>query len=168
MKTLLRTNTHIPWMPENSEARLYQTDELPPIQVCRTAFAFAFLDDRMLMTRLVNRGWDIPGGHLEPGESPEQAAVRETLEETQVLVEPLELVGIQELEVFGPLPREGWTRPLGVQLFYRCKVFDILPFISTPEAVGRDFLPPDVVRKVPTMINHDLLYETALKMIKKL
>jgi 8-oxo-dGTP diphosphatase len=165
MKTLLRTNTKIPWIPENSEARLYQTDELPQAHLCGTAFAFAFLDDRMLMTRLANRGWDIPGGHLEPGESPDQAAIRETLEETQVVVEPLELVGIQELEVFGPLPREGWNRPLSVQLFYLCKVLEILPFNTTTEAVGRDFLPPDVVRSLPTMVNHDLLYEIALRKI---
>jgi ADP-ribose pyrophosphatase YjhB (NUDIX family) len=165
MKTLLRTNTHIPWMPENSEARLYQTHELPPTQLCGTAFAFAFLDDRMLMTRLANRGWDIPGGHLEPGESPDQAAIRETLEETQVVVELLELVGIQELEVFDPLQRAGWSRPLSVQLFYRCQVVEILPFHPTAEAVGRDFLPPDVVRTLPTMVNHDLLYEIALRKI---
>ncbi len=117
------------------------------------------------MTRLVKRGWDIPGGHIEPGESPEKAVIRETREETQVIVEPFELVGIQELEVFGTLPRDGWTAPLGVQLFYLCKVIEILPFIPTQEATGRDFLAPDIIRTIATMVNHDLLYEIALSKI---
>ena len=150
-------------MPGNSEARLYHTDEMPPVDICSTAFAFAFMDDRMLMTRLVKRGWDIPGGHIEPGESPEQAVIRETIEETQVVIQPLELVGVQELEVFGPLPRDGWTTPLGAQLFFLCTVIDTLPFFSTRETNERAFLAPDFIRTIPTMINHDLLYEIALK-----
>lgn len=166
MKNLLRTNTKIPWMPTNSEARLYHTDEMPPVDICGTAFAFAFIEDRMLMTRLVKRGWDIPGGHIEPGESPEQAVIRETIEETQVIVEPVELVGVQELEVFGSLPRDGWTTPLSTQLFYLCRVAETLPFIPTRETTERDFLPPDFVRTVPTLVNHDLLYEIALKRIQ--
>lgn len=167
MKNLLRTNTKIPWMPTNSEARLYHTDEMPPLEICGTAFAFAFIDDRMLMTRLVKRGWDIPGGHIEPGESPEQAVIRETIEETRVVVEPLELVGVQELEVFGSLPRDGWNTRLRAQLFYLCKVREALPFIPTRETTERNFLPPDFIRTVPTMINHDLLYEIALKRIRE-
>jgi ADP-ribose pyrophosphatase YjhB (NUDIX family) len=166
MKNLLRTNTKIPWMPTNSEARLYQTDVNPPVDICGTAFAFAFIEDMMLLTRLVKRGWDIPGGHIETGESPEQAVIRETIEETQVVVEPLELVGVQELEVFGSLPRDGWTAPLSTQLFYLCRVIEILPFIPTRETTERDFLPPDIIRDVPTMINHDLLYDIALKRIQ--
>lgn len=166
VKNLLRTNTKIPWMPVNSEARLYQTDEMPPVDICGTAFAFAFMEERMLMTRLVKRGWDIPGGHIEPGESPEQAVIRETIEETQVIVEPLELVGVQELEVFGSLPRDGWTTPLSTQLFYLCRVVETLPFMPTRETTERDFLPPDFIRTVPTMVNHDLLYEIALQKIQ--
>ncbi len=167
MKILLRTNTKIPWMPANSEARLYQTDEFPPIQVCGTAFAFAFTGDRMLMTRLVTRGWDIPGGHIEPGESPEQAVIRETVEESQVVVEPLELVGVQELEVFGHLPRDGWTRPVSAQLFYLCRIVEVLPFLASHESKERDFFNPDFVRTIPTMVNHDLLYEIVLMKVLK-
>src|SRR5436853_675135 len=33
--------------------------------------------------------WEFPGGKIEPGETPEAAAVRECLEETGLAVEPL-------------------------------------------------------------------------------
>jgi len=164
VKKLLRVSPNISWMPSGSEGRLYQTDELPPPEICRTAFAFAFQGERMLFTRLVNRGWDIPGGHIEPGESPAQAAVRETLEEAAVLVEPVRLIGVQELEVFGELPRDGWSRQLGAQVFYLCRVVELRPFTSTDEAHERGFFDPAVARAFPTMANHDLLYEIALEM----
>ncbi|HEX9017985.1 MAG TPA: NUDIX domain-containing protein [Anaerolineaceae bacterium] len=168
MKELLRVNSRIPWMPSNSEGRLYHTDELPAPESCGTAFAFAFTGERMLLTHLVKRGWDIPGGHIEPGESPVEAAVRETLEETRVVVEPVELIGIQELEVFPPLPRDGWTGRLSAQIFYLCRIVEMLPFVKTEEATGRDLFTPDAVRAVPTMVNHDLLYEIALKHARRL
>jgi 8-oxo-dGTP diphosphatase len=165
MKNLLQTTPNVPWMPPDSEARLYHTDEMPPAGICYTAFAFAFIEDRMLLAHLVKRGWDIPGGHIEPGESPEQAVIRETIEETQVMVEPVELVGIAELEVFSSLPWCGWTMPFSAALFYLCRVVETLPFIPTQETAGRDFFPPDFVRAVATSDNCDLLYEIVLKRV---
>jgi 8-oxo-dGTP diphosphatase len=57
-------------------------------------------DDRVV---LVKRGhpplegkWSIPGGVLEIGETLRKAAVRETLEETGLAVEPGELLGVFE------------------------------------------------------------------------
>ncbi|HZJ08697.1 MAG TPA: NUDIX domain-containing protein [Trueperaceae bacterium] len=56
------------------------------------------------------RLWLPPGGHVEFGELPDEAAVREVLEETGVAVE---LVGERAVEAPGPVQL---VRPRGVQL----------------------------------------------------
>ena len=48
----------------------------------RTAYAIAFKDDKFLMVWHRGRnGWEMPGGHVEEGETSAQAAAREFLEE---------------------------------------------------------------------------------------
>ncbi len=43
--------------------------------------------DRVLAARRTDGGWEFPGGKVEPGETPEQAAVREIAEELGCRVE---------------------------------------------------------------------------------
>ncbi|MER5470879.1 NUDIX domain-containing protein [Streptomyces sp. NPDC002685] len=66
--------------------------DLPPV-----AMAVIVDGGRLL---LIRRGtpeddlvWALPGGAIEPGEKAEDAAVRETLEETGLAVEPANLLG---------------------------------------------------------------------------
>lgn len=59
--------------------------------------AVLVLDDqnRLLMMKRSDSGcWGIPGGAMEPGESAEDAARRETLEETNLEAEELSLFGV--------------------------------------------------------------------------
>ena len=56
--------------------------------------------------------WLPPGGHIEKGELPDEAAVREVLEETGIEVE---LVGEKREDVADPVQLH---RPAGVQLEY--------------------------------------------------
>lgn len=56
--------------------------------------------------------WTIPWGHVDPGESPMAAAVREVLEEGGVEAVVEGLLGVQEL----PAPLDG-----GVGLVYLCR-----------------------------------------------
>lgn len=59
-------------------------------------------DGRVLMMRRADSGeWQIPGGVLEPGEQPTQGAVRETLEETGVLVDVIRCTGVYTHTVRG-------------------------------------------------------------------
>ena len=60
------------------------------------AYAIAFQGDMFVMVRHRARAWEMPGGRLEPGETHEQAAVREFSEETGMALEP-----VGELEVEG-------------------------------------------------------------------
>ncbi len=60
--------------------------------------------------------WLPPGGHVDPGELPDEAAVRETLEETGLEVELLDVSwGRPDLDLPVDGPRR-LTQPLGIQL----------------------------------------------------
>ncbi len=66
----------------------------------RTAGAFFVKEGRLLLARRAAHKatypdcWDIPGGHVEPGETVEQALVREAMEELGVTPLQFEEVGI--------------------------------------------------------------------------
>lgn len=50
-------------------------------------------NEGIILTKHKHRGWEIPGGKVEPGESPIAAAHRELMEETGVKVKDLTYLG---------------------------------------------------------------------------
>ena len=76
-----------------------------------TVAVFAVWQGKVLLHRHRKLGmWLPPGGHIEPGELPDEAAVREVLEETGLRVA---LVGERREDVEDPVQLH---RPAGVQL----------------------------------------------------
>lgn len=57
------------------------------------------IDGKALLVRNDRGEWELPGGRLEIGETPEQALVREFREELSIEVEPLEIVDSYQFEV---------------------------------------------------------------------
>jgi len=62
------------------------------------AYALIYQKDekKLLMVHNMGGGWSLPGGAVEPGETLEQAAVREVYEETGLIIEPINIVAINE------------------------------------------------------------------------
>src|SRR3954447_3985850 len=79
---------------------------LPPMARPRVAAGMLVHDDqgRVLMVRPTYKdGWDIPGGYVEPDESPAQAAERELAEELDLRRAPGRLLVVD----WAPHPAEG-------------------------------------------------------------
>ena len=93
-----------------------------------TVGAIVDVDGRFLMVQERAMGREVlsqPGGHIESGETPEQAVVRETLEETGCVVECGELVGIYL-----------WLHPQTRQQFLR--IIYAANYVSCDETLSLD------------------------------
>lgn len=65
-----------------------------------------FRDDQedlhyLVISSSTNEHWVLPKGHIDSGESPEEAALRELKEETGVLGETIKSLSIQRFKKFG-------------------------------------------------------------------
>ena len=71
-----RKGTSIIFVNDNSQVLLFLRDDIPDIPYPNM--------------------WDIPGGHVEDGETPEQCIVREMKEEMELTLEDFQLFSVME------------------------------------------------------------------------
>jgi 8-oxo-dGTP diphosphatase len=162
---VLRVEHNLAWLPQPNESQVMLAPHFPPPELVSTACAVAFSDDRLLMTNLRRRGWDIPGGHVEQGEQPEETVRREVKEEAGATLGALHLLGYQRLRLLGPQPQEyRYPYPDCYQVFYWAHVGSLKDFLPTAETEGCALFTPLEARTLSWVQRHRELYEAALEM----
>jgi 8-oxo-dGTP diphosphatase len=161
---ILHMAQNLSWLPQPNEACTVLSASLPPPELTATALVLAFDRGQLLHTRLAARGWDIVGGHIEPGESPEAAARREAYEEAGARLRELHVLGYQRLRLLGPRP--AWYRyvyPDSYQVFYWAQIEALDEFLPTEEALERALFAPDAAHELPFVRTLGDLYLVALQ-----
>lgn len=146
MQKLLYSEENLDWIPAQNIVETYLADELPSVEYCPSAYAIVFKDGALLQTELregerPTRRLDIPGGHVDEGETPDESAVRETFEETGVHVRVIKLVGYKKVTVTETKP-ENWRYPYptGYMAYYLCEVVEETHFEGNEDSHGRVWL----------------------------
>jgi ADP-ribose pyrophosphatase YjhB (NUDIX family) len=120
----------------------------------------AFRDEKILLVREMLDGgrWTLPGGWMDPGDSPGGAAAREFREETGYEVRPLKLAAVYERGRHGHPVFYFST----IKLFFVCELTGGTPTTSTETGesafFGEDELPElSIARVTPAQIH--MLYK---------
>ena len=134
------------WGEANSTEVRFQISRTVPKnnQNVTSVMGAVFSDGNLLLTK-PKRGWGLPGGHIEANESPEECLKRECIEEAEVEIDNLRLIGywktkkIKKLESNKQYPDEGY------QLLYLASATKINEFIPNHEVTERIFVSPEEV-----------------------
>ena len=150
--------------PQPYEHRVVLSDQLPPRERITAAFALAFTDGKLLMADLTRRGLDIPGGHLDSGEEPEDAMRREVHEETGARIGAAIPLGYEEYRLLGPAPPDyPFPYPDSYMVFYAAQVASMDHLAANTESQGRVLLDSAAAEQVAWVQKNRELYEAALQ-----
>nr|WP_144929284.1 NUDIX domain-containing protein [Paenibacillus bovis] len=164
---IIREERNVQGLPLPNETRMVISNALPHPELITCSFVLAFDNNQLLLTNLKDRGWDIPGGHIEPGEDPHEAMKREVYEETFALIDSPEFLGYELIRLHKKPENYRYPYPDSYMVFYSAKVTKLEDFIVTSETIGRGLFKPDDAIKIPWVRDNLALYEEALsRMIK--
>lgn len=81
---------------KNISWKLYRATKLPPAELI-TAVMCVAIDDTKIVLACSDRGWGMLGGHIEDGETLDEALFREAREEGGFIIEKHDLFAVREI-----------------------------------------------------------------------
>ena len=165
MKTILRIDRDADFLPPGGELRLTRSDIAAPAALTTSVHGLCFQDDKVLMINdKENRGWNIPGGHVENGENLEEALKRELREEAAVAVDGIKPVGYYHIHIEGPEPPDlPGPYPDGCMQIFFCRLIALQPFTLEYETTARRLFAPAEAREQDWVRNNPEMYDLGLE-----
>lgn len=115
------------WERSNwTKREFYLADTLPPIDCCSAVFWLPIVGDHVILTKN-HRGRELPWGHVEEGETLEQALAREMQEETWRVLLDCKFRGYRKILNKEPIAKpNGWFYPFPYWYipFYYCSLHE--------------------------------------------
>jgi 8-oxo-dGTP pyrophosphatase MutT (NUDIX family) len=115
----------------------------------------------LLVHQRPDGSWSLPAGAIEPGETPAQAIVRETFEETGFHVVPERVVAVLGGESCRVRNAKGEQLEYLLTVF-ACRVVGGRPSTDSDETTAIAFLPPNDVRARVAFPIPDAVYDSNL------
>ncbi|MGD6805009.1 NUDIX hydrolase [Rossellomorea vietnamensis] len=138
---------------------------MPPLEKITSVHGCCFEQGKILLVHIKGRGFTFPGGHIEAGETPEEAFHREVLEEGCVKGRTNRIGLIEVSHENNPEFNPKGKYPLiGYQVFYRMDIEEVFPFIRNNESTCRIWVEP---AEIPYVIDdHELALEAFKEAVK--
>lgn len=122
---------------EQSTQNIYS----PPKHIVSAATIVMNEQKEILLIKGPKRGWEMPGGQVEEGESLKDAAIRETKEETGIDIEVLKFCGVFQNVNYSICNTLFLARPVGGKL------------TTTPESLEVGFYPIEQALEMVSFMN---------------
>ncbi|GGA28298.1 NUDIX domain-containing protein [Psychrobacillus lasiicapitis] len=153
---------YVDWGGHKISLQWHPHKSIGPGDIVTSVHSYCFSQEKVLLVEVKKRGFNIPGGHIEFGETPEEAMYREAYEEGYVKGK-IKYVGAVEVNhqdnphfiQDGPYPL------IGYQLFYRMDIEECLPFLRENETKSRIWVEPE---ELPYVMND---HELSLQILKE-
>lgn len=116
---------------------------------------YCFFEGKVVLVHVEGRGFNVPGGHMEADETPEDTLHREAYEEAYVKGD-VHYIGAIEVDHTenAEFVENGKYPRIGYQLFYRMDITQCLPFLREHETLSRVWVEPEEVPYV--MEDHEI------------
>lgn len=165
MKPFFKTSVH--YVPGENVMELFSCDEhTAPVDNTTAGFTIAFDGYNLILARNLIRGFEIAGGHIEPGETAKQAAMRELYEETGCKVNDVQLIIRSTLTCKFEKPLDyKYPFPVSHMDFFMGDVTEVTNNIMVNEVGTPIRIPVKVVDGVPqyTLSGLGIMDEIAFK-----
>lgn len=137
---------------QSTEVVFEPIGELPPQELVTACMVLALHDkDRIVLSKPA-RGWGLPGGHREEGETAEECLLREAMEEAAITLENLKLIGRWTAKKRFHSLHNAKYPDQGYQLLYVADVKELNEFTPQLEIMERIVVPVSEVKNY----HHDI------------